>query len=162
AQIIRLKVRVLATGSHKEPALIWLGFTNDLQAKPERDGLALTSILPTGDPQTLSIPMRGNMPWSLGGYCREMAIYFPQVWQVKLLELATDDGGRYIPRIGFRHNLCWERSGYMLISSKRDTWDLSFDVRNVQAARSATLEITKPNAVFEVANAAFPSPYTAK
>ena len=162
AQILRLKILVLDAASHKEAALTWLGFTNDLQVKPERDISAVASILPTANPQVLTIPMRGNIAWSLGGYCNKLALYLPQGWQVKLLELSSDDDKQCVPQIGMNHGTCPEQNGYILLTPSIKTCDLSFDVRNVKAARSASIEITRPNAVFPAANAAYPSPYTGK
>jgi protein O-mannosyl-transferase len=161
AQILTLKFDFLGGKVYQEPPLVAVQFENSLQ--PEfKEVTEEVAMAPGGNGEVVTIPMRGNAYWSLGGDCRRLKISFPRGWNIRLTDVAFSGGAKQIPSIQVDPKLKEGREGMILASAMGDSCQIAFDTSNVPGATKTLLEITEANTPFGLLNSPNLSDHTSR
>jgi hypothetical protein len=163
AQVLTLKFDFIGGNVFQEPPFVTVNFKNNLQSSPRlSDPSDEVAIAPGGKGEIVTIPMRGNSTWSLGGDITALTLRFPRGWNIYLKEVDVSNGAHQIPTIKLDPKLKRAKEGVILASEMGDSCKISFDTSNIPGASKTLLEITDANTPFGVLNSPALSEHTSR
>jgi len=161
AQVLTFKFDFIGGKVYQEPPLLNVQFKNDLQSHHVEISEEV-AVCPGGKGEVVTVPMRGNANWSLGGDISHLMLTFPRGWNIYLTEVDATDGGEQIPSIKVDSKLKQSREGVILASEMGDTCKIIFDTSNVGGAVKTLLEISEVNTPFGILNSPTLSDHTSR
>jgi Dolichyl-phosphate-mannose-protein mannosyltransferase len=162
ADVLQFTVDVSRIGRDDKFHVAKLRFQNQLQSTFDEESEELNTLSPSIGAQTVVFPMRGNPNWWLGGICRHFRFEFPPGWKGTVTGVQALDAGKLIPQIDFVEKARAHNLGPIVLNKNYQSCPISFDINNIKKAKTAVLEITRPNMFFEARNSPNPDPSVGK
>jgi hypothetical protein len=152
AEYITLKVRCLGPQLTKDNAVASLIYSNDLLQTFDLAHRVEGEVSQDGTVRSLTFALHSEIDWAMGGMCHQMKLLLPPGTQWAISEIAVTPAQAIMPILSVPVAGNQNRLGYIELNPKYPTAQLDFNVDAIPEAIGVALELSAPNAFFQLHN----------
>lgn len=135
-----------------QPLTASLLYTNDLQKEFDPAFRVDCQLSKKTGSQVLVFPLHSEVNWAMGGKCHQLKLMLPEGTSFTLKSISTKPLDLTIPELSMANTVNQYSLGYAQLDQQHSTCTLDFDVSSIPEAKAVGLELSRPNAFFQLHN----------